>query len=82
MRKRQKKTYSEAYLKKSGIKAKDGKQAYISEKNHGRISRIVKTLGDGRLTIADYLENVLDEHFSLHRNEIIRMLDEAPAVEL
>jgi len=82
MRKRQKKTYSEAYLKKSGIKAKDRKQAYISEKNHGRISRIVKTLGDGRLTIADYLENVLDEHFILHRDEIIRMLDEAPAVEL
>lgn len=82
MRKRQKKTYSEAYLKKSDIKAKDGKQAYISEKNHGRISRIVKFLGNGRLTIADYLENVLEEHFSLHRDEIIRMLDEAPKVEL
>lgn len=82
MRKRQKKTYRDTYLKKTGVKAKDGKQAYISVENHGRISLIVKILGDGRLSIADYLENVLEEHFQLHREEIRRMLDEAPKVEL
>ncbi len=71
-----------AFLKTSGFKAREGKQAYISGKNHGRIFRIVNALGDGRLTIADYLENVLNEHFRLHREEIMSMLDEAPVVEL
>lgn len=79
---RQKKIYRNSYLRKPGIKAREGKQAYISGKNHGRIFRIVNALGDGRLTIADYLENVLNEHFRLHREEIMSMLDEAPVVEL
>lgn len=79
---RQKKIYRDSYLRKPGIKARDGRQAYISGKNHGKISRIVNALGDGRLTIADYLENVLNEHFRLHREEIMSMLDEAPVVEL
>jgi hypothetical protein B2_21071 len=81
MRKKQRKDYS-VYLRKSGVKAKDGKLAYISQENHSRISMIVNVLGEGRLTIADYLENVLAEHFRLQREEINRMLDEAPRMRL
>ncbi|MCS3352803.1 DUF3408 domain-containing protein [Bacteroides uniformis] len=81
MRKKQRKDYS-VYLRKSGVKAKDGKLAYISRENHSRISMIVNVLGEGRLTIADYLENVLAEHFRLQREEINRMLDEAPRMRL
>ena len=81
MRKKQRKDYS-AYLRKSGIKANDGTQAYICRENHNRISMIVNVLGEGRLTIADYLENVLAEHFRLQREEINRMLDETPRMRL
>ena len=57
--KRKKNDYR-AFLKKSGIKAREGKQVYI----------------------ADYLDNVLNEHFQTHRAEINRMLDSVPKVEL
>ena len=71
-----------ACLKKSGIKAREGKQVYISLANHKVITEIVYLLGDGKVGIADYLDNVLNEHFQTHRAEINRMLDSVPKVEL
>ena len=71
-----------AFLKKSGIKAREGKQVYISLANHSVITEITYLLGKGNLTIADYLDNVLNEHFQTHRAEINRMLDSVPKVEL
>ena len=71
-----------AFLKKSGIKAREGKQVYISLANHSVITEITYLLGKGNLTIADYLDNVHNEHFQTHRAEINRMLDSVPKVEL
>ena len=51
------------FLKKSGFKAREGKQVYISLANHKVITEIVYLLGDGKVGIADYLDNVLNEHF-------------------
>ena len=79
--KRKKKDYR-GFLKKSGIKAREGKQVYISLANHKVITEIVYLLGDGKVGIADYLDNVLNEHFQTHRAEINRMLDSVPKVEL
>jgi len=79
--KRKKNNYR-AFLKKSGIKARDGKQVYISQANHRRITAIVNFLGNNDLTIADYLENVLNGHFQNYRDEINRMFDAIPKVEL
>lgn len=70
------------FLKKSGFKAREGKQVYISLANHKVITEIVYLLGDGKVGIADYLDNVLNEHFRTYRAEINRMLDSAPKVEL
>ena len=77
-----KKNAQRAFLKKSGIKAREGKQVYISLANHSVITEITYLLGKGNLTIADYLDNVLNEHFQTHRAEINRMLDSVPKVEL
>lgn len=79
--KRKKNDYR-AFLKKSGIKARDGKQVYISQANHRRVTAVVNSLGNNDLTIADYLENVLNEHFQSYRDEINRMFDAIPKVEL
>ena len=78
--KRKKNDYR-GFLKKSGIKAREGKQVYISLANHKVITEIVYLLGDGKVGIADYLDNVLNEHFQTHRAEINRMLDSVPKVE-
>ena len=79
---RRKKNDYRAFLKKSGIKAREGKQVYISLANHSVITEITYLLGKGNLTIADYLDNVLNEYFQTHRAEINRMLDSVPKVEL
>ena len=71
-----------AFLKKSGIKASEGKQVYISKETHYRISMIVRLLGNGEVTIADFTENVVREYLRTHRDELNRMLNAVPKVEL
>ena len=71
-----------ACLKKSGIKASEGKQVYISKETHYRISMIVSLLGNGEVTIADFTENVVREYLRTHRDELNRMLNAVPKVEL
>ena len=71
-----------ACLKKSGIKASEGKQVYISKETHYRISMIVRLLGNGEVTIADFTENVVREYLRTHRDELNRMLNAVPKVVL
>ena len=71
-----------ACLKKSGIKASEGKQVYISKETHYRNSMIVRLLGNGEVTIADFTENVVREYLRTHRDELNRMLNAVPKVEL
>ena len=71
-----------ACLKKSGIKASEGNQVYISKETHYRISMIVRLLGNGEVTIADFTENVVREYLRTHRDELNRMLNAVPKVEL
>ena len=71
-----------ACLKKSGIKASEGKQVYISKETHYRISMIVRLLGNGEVTIADFTENVVREYLRTHRDELNRMLNAVPRIDL
>lgn len=54
----------------------------ISRETHDKIAMIVRRLGDGEVTIADFTENVVSEYLRTHRDELKRMLDAAPKVEL
>ena len=54
----------------------------ISRENHDKIAMIVRRLGNGEVTIADFTENVLSEFFRTHRDELNRMLNALPRVEL
>lgn len=55
--------YKDNFLQPTDFLAKRGKTVYISEEFHQNISRIVFILGDGKITISDYLYNVLKHHF-------------------
>ena len=50
--------------------------------NHDKIAMIVRRLGNGEVTIADFTENVVSEFLRTHRDELNRMLKAAPTVEL
>ena len=72
--KRRKNDYR-AFLKKSGFKAREGKQVSISKETH---DIIVSRLGNGEVTIADFTENVVREFLRTHRDELNRMLNAIP----
>lgn len=61
-------------MKKSGFKAREGKQVYISKETHDKIAMLVRWLGDGEVTIAD----VVREFLCTHRDELNRMLNAVP----
>nr|WP_233173129.1 DUF3408 domain-containing protein [Flavobacterium sp. ASV13] len=55
--------YKDNFLHPAEFVARKGKSVYISEDFHRKISRIVFILGDGKITISDYMYNVLKQHF-------------------
>lgn len=55
--------YKDIFLQPTEFVARNGKTVYISEDFHKKISRIVFILGDGKITISDYMYNVLKQHF-------------------
>ena len=60
--------YSEMYLKKKELKERQC--VYISKNVHGIISEIVRVLADKDVTAGGYIDNVLLQHFEIHRDEI------------
>lgn len=75
--KRKKNDYR-AFLRKSGFKAREGKPVYISKDTHDKIVMLVRWLGNGEVTIADFTENVVSEFLCTHRDELDRMLNAVP----
>ncbi|WP_433811484.1 DUF3408 domain-containing protein [Flavobacterium johnsoniae] len=55
--------YKDIFLHPAEFVARNGKSVYISADFHRKISRIVFILGDGKITISDYMYNVLKQHF-------------------
>lgn len=43
---------------------------YLSREMHGKLSRVVRTLGANGSTIGGYIENVLEEHLRTYRDDI------------
>ena len=48
--------------------------AHLSREMHGKLSRIVRTLGGNGSTIGGYIENVLEEHLQTYGDDINALL--------
>lgn len=55
--------YEELFFNKPETNARDGKTVYIRPDFHEKLSRIVQVIGEDKITIYAYLDNVLDYHF-------------------
>jgi tartrate dehydratase beta subunit/fumarate hydratase class I family protein len=55
--------YKSAFLQPTAFLARDGKTVYISKEFHKKLSLIVLVLGGGKMTLADYMQNLLKLHF-------------------
>lgn len=63
-------SYKAVFIKDAGFTARRAKQTYIRHEYHDRINKILRVIGDGEVSMASYIDNVLAEHFRLHGEEI------------
>ena len=55
--------YESIFFKRPGTNARDGKTVYIRPDFHEKLSRIVQVIGEDKITIYAYLDNLLEYHF-------------------
>ena len=55
--------YKSKFLTPTTFLARKGKTVYISKEFHQKLSQLVFMLGGGKLTLADYIHNLLQHHF-------------------
>lgn len=64
--------YEDIFFKKSDTNARDGKTVYIRPDFHDRLSRIVQVIGEDKISIYAYLDNLLQYHFQEFSEQIIK----------
>ncbi len=71
-----KKKYRLRFLKKVGIVARLGKLVYVRREYHDRILKIIQVIGKNEISIASYIDNVLEHHFATYQAEITDLYNE------
>lgn len=62
--------YEKIFFKKAETNARDGKSVYIHPDFHEKLTRIVQVIGEDKITIYAYLNNVLEYHFQEFGDQI------------
>ena len=55
--------YKETFLTPTDFLARSGKTVYIDKEFHQKLNQLVFMLGNGKLTLSDYIHNLLEHHF-------------------
>lgn len=66
-------SYQELFLQKNQIVARNGKAIYIRPELHERLFRIARVIGDNNISVSNYLDNILQYHFSEFEAEIKKL---------
>ena len=64
------KDYEGRFFKSPNTNARNGKSVYIRPEYHERLTRIVQVIGEDKLTIYAYLDNLLEYHFQEFAEQI------------
>ena len=64
--------YENTFFKKSETNARDGKTVYIRPEFHEKLTRIIQVIGEDKLSIYAYLDNLLDYHFQEFAEQITK----------
>jgi len=64
--------YEDMFLREKSMVKRGDKSIYVSAENHERLSRIAGVIGDGRIPLYAYLNNILNHHFDLFELVLIR----------
>ena len=79
-RTRQRKTseadYGERFLGSHTMSRRGDKSIYIRQEYHERLSRIVQVIGEDKIPLYAYLDNILEHHFELFEKAITENFNE------
>lgn len=68
--------YLNAFIRQTDSKARFGKHVPIRQEYHERIQKIVRVIGNDEISIFDYIDNVLNQHFEDFQEEIVKLYNE------
>lgn len=71
-----KRNYAKRFFKEAEIPARFGKTIYIRKEHHQRIQIIAQTIGENKVSLFSYVDNVLADHFERNRAEIEELYNE------
>ena len=69
-------TYENAFLQMNRTQKRGNKSIYLSPELHERLSRIVQVIGEDKIPLFAYLNNILDHHFRVFENMITKEFNE------
>jgi predicted DNA-binding protein len=69
-------TYEKAFLHMNEMQERGNKSIYLSDEYHKRLSRIVQVIGDDKIALFAYLNNILEHHFKAFEDMITKEFDE------
>ena len=68
--------YECIFFKRTDTNARDGKTVYIRPDFHEKLSRIVQVIGEDKISIYGYLDNLLDYHFQDFGEQITKSFND------
>jgi hypothetical protein len=68
--------YEQLFFRNPQTNARNGKSVYIRPEFHERLSRIVQVIGEDKLSLYAYLDNVLEYHFEEFGEQIVTSFNE------
>ncbi|TRW23646.1 DUF3408 domain-containing protein [Flavobacterium zepuense] len=68
--------YEALFLRNTEGNARLGKSVYIRQDFHERLTRIVQVIGEDKVNLYSYLENVLEYHFREFGDQIKKSFDD------
>lgn len=68
--------YESIFFRRPDTNARDGKTVYIRPDFHEKLSRIVQVIGEDKITIYAYMDNLLEYHFQEFGSQITRSFND------
>lgn len=75
-RKNSKQDYETLFIRDAPITARLGKLVYVRQEYHDRILKIIQVIAKNGISIASYIDNVLEHHFAHYQTEITELYNE------
>ncbi|MFL9844258.1 DUF3408 domain-containing protein [Flavobacterium rhizosphaerae] len=68
--------YEQEFLRNKDGSARAGKVVYVRPEFHERLTRIVQVIGEDKISVFEYMDNVLEHHFKEFGDEIIQSFND------